>query len=100
GIRDLVGLEFSVCSSDLNARLNKDGRGGATSVMRPAVAAPADKKKILLIDDSEITLAMEKAVLEARGYDVKATSTLVEFEKTLQDRKSTRLNSSHDQISY
>jgi CheY-like chemotaxis protein len=43
-----------------------------------------EKKKILLIDDSEITLAMEKAVLESRGYDVKATSTLMEFEKTLQ----------------
>ena len=28
-----------------------------------------DKRKILLIDDSEITLAMEKSVLEARGYD-------------------------------
>jgi len=25
-------------------------------------------KKILLMDDSEIVLAMEKAVLEARGY--------------------------------
>ena len=43
-----------------------------------------EKKKILLIDDSEITLAMEKAVLESRGYDVRATSTLMEFEKTLQ----------------
>ncbi len=42
------------------------------------------KHKILLIDDSEITLAMEKAVLEARGYEVVATSTLVEFERTLQ----------------
>jgi CheY-like chemotaxis protein len=45
------------------------------------------KRKILLIDDSEITLAMEKAVLESRGYDVKATSTLMEFEKTLQSWK-------------
>ena len=45
----------------------------------------ADKKrKILLIDDSEITLALEKSVLESRGYDVRATSTLMEFEKTLQ----------------
>ena len=45
----------------------------------------ADKKrKILLIDDSEITLALEKSVLESRGYDVRATSTLIEFEKTLQ----------------
>ncbi|RKH42902.1 MULTISPECIES: response regulator [Corallococcus] len=42
------------------------------------------KRRILLIDDSEITLAMEKAVLEARGYEVVATSTLMEFEKTLQ----------------
>jgi response regulator RpfG family c-di-GMP phosphodiesterase len=42
-------------------------------------AALEDKRKILLIDDSEITLAMEKAVLEARGYEVVATSTLMEF---------------------
>lgn len=28
---------------------------------------------------------MEKAVLEARGYDVRATSTLVEFESVLKD---------------
>lgn len=43
------------------------------------------QRKILLIDDSEITLAMEKAVLEARGYEVQATPTLVEFEKVLKD---------------
>lgn len=42
-----------------------------------------EKRKILIIDDSEITLAMEKAVLEARGYQVEATSTLLEFESTL-----------------
>lgn len=46
-----------------------------------------DQRRILLIDDSEITLAMEKAVLEARGYDVCATSTLMEFEKMLADFK-------------
>lgn len=45
------------------------------------------QRKILLIDDSEITLAMEKSVLEARGYQVRATSTLIEFEKTLEDWK-------------
>jgi CheY-like chemotaxis protein len=44
-------------------------------------------KKILLIDDSEITLTMEKAVLEARGYEVKATSNLLDFESTLQSWK-------------
>ena len=49
--------------------------------------AAEEKKRILLIDDSEITLAMEKAVLEARGYEVVATSTLLEFEKTLQTWK-------------
>lgn len=46
-----------------------------------------DQRRVLLIDDSEITLAMEKAVLEARGYDVRATSTLMEFEKMLADFK-------------
>jgi CheY-like chemotaxis protein len=46
-----------------------------------------DHRRILLIDDSEITLAMEKAVLEARGYDVRATTTLLEFEKLLADFK-------------
>ncbi len=28
----------------------------------------AEKKRILLLDDSAITLEMEKAVLEERGY--------------------------------
>jgi CheY-like chemotaxis protein len=46
--------------------------------------AVQEKRKILLIDDSEITLAMEKAVLEARGYEVVATSNLMDFEKTLK----------------
>ncbi len=44
-------------------------------------------KRILLIDDSEITLQMEKAVLEQRGYDVESTTTLVEFERLLKDFK-------------
>ncbi|MFT3838507.1 MAG: response regulator [Myxococcaceae bacterium] len=46
-----------------------------------------DKRKILLIDDSEITLAMEKSVLEARGYEVEAANNLVEFEKLLSSFK-------------
>jgi PleD family two-component response regulator len=41
--------------------------------------------RILIIDDSEITLAMEKAVLEQHGYEVRPASTLIEFEKILQD---------------
>jgi len=47
----------------------------------------AEKRRILLIDDSEITLAMEKSLLESRGYEVQATSTLVEFEKRLETFK-------------
>lgn len=46
-----------------------------------------ETRRILLIDDSEITLQMEKAVLEARGYVVAATSTLVEFERLLAEFK-------------
>ena len=42
-----------------------------------------DRRKILLIDDSEITLSMEKSVLEARGYEVAAANTLVQFESLL-----------------
>lgn len=43
-----------------------------------------ERRKILIIDDSEITLAMEKSVLEARGYEVQAAATLQEFEKLLK----------------
>ena len=44
-----------------------------------------EKRKILLIDDSEITLAMEKAVLEQHGYEVQAAASLIDFEKILQN---------------
>ena len=38
------------------------------------------KKKILLLDDSVITLEMERAVLEERGYEVAVASNLLEFQ--------------------
>ena len=41
------------------------------------------KKKILLLDDSAITLEMEKAVLEERGYEVATASNLIEFQAEL-----------------
>ena len=41
------------------------------------------KKKILLLDDSTITLEMEKAVLEDRGYEVAVASNLLEFQAEL-----------------
>jgi CheY-like chemotaxis protein len=42
-----------------------------------------EKKRILLLDDSAITLEMEKAVLEDRGYDVAVASNLIEFQAAL-----------------
>ena len=43
----------------------------------------AEKKRILLLDDSTITLEMEKAVLEERGYEVAVASNLIEFQQEL-----------------
>ena len=43
----------------------------------------AEKKKILLLDDSTITLEMERAVLEERGYQVATASNLLEFQAQL-----------------
>jgi CheY-like chemotaxis protein len=42
-----------------------------------------EKKRILLLDDSTITLEMEKAVLEERGYKVAIASNLLEFQTQL-----------------
>ena len=42
-----------------------------------------EKKRILLLDDSAITLEMEKAVLEDRGYKVAIASNLLEFQSQL-----------------
>jgi CheY-like chemotaxis protein len=44
----------------------------------------AEKKRILLLDDSSITLEMEKAVLEERGYRVAAAANLLEFQAALE----------------
>ena len=43
----------------------------------------AEKRRILLLDDSPITLEMEKAVLEDRGYKVAVASNLLEFQAML-----------------
>ena len=43
----------------------------------------ADKKKILLLDDSAIALELEKSALEERGYEVATASTLLEFQAEL-----------------
>ena len=51
----------------------------------PTISTRVEKRRILLIDDSEITLQMEKAVLEERGYDVRGAATLMEFERLLAE---------------
>ncbi|HET6437606.1 MAG TPA: response regulator [Anaeromyxobacter sp.] len=43
----------------------------------------AEKRRILLLDDSPITLEMEKAVLEDRGYAVAVAGNLLEFQELL-----------------
>ncbi|HEY6005195.1 MAG TPA: response regulator [Anaeromyxobacter sp.] len=43
----------------------------------------AEKKRILVLDDSAITLEMEKAVLEDRGYKIAVASNLIEFQLQL-----------------
>ena len=45
----------------------------------------AEKKRILLLDDSAITLEMEKAVLEGRGYHVATASNLLEFQVLIEN---------------
>src|SRR5690606_16492162 len=41
-------------------------------------------RRILIIDDSEISLEMEKFVLEARGHQVETAMNLVEFDRRLK----------------
>jgi CheY-like chemotaxis protein len=53
----------------------------------PPISTGVEKRRILLIDDSEITLQMEKAVLEERGYEVAGAATLMEFERLLGEFK-------------
>jgi CheY-like chemotaxis protein len=44
----------------------------------------ADKRRILILDDSTIALEMEKVVLEDRGYKVATATNLLEFEAQLE----------------
>jgi CheY-like chemotaxis protein len=38
------------------------------------------KKKVLLVDDCEVTLVVEKVLLESRGYEVQTVSELAAFD--------------------
>jgi CheY-like chemotaxis protein len=44
----------------------------------------AERRRILLLDDSTITLEMEKAVLVDRGYAVAVASNRLEFQAALE----------------
>ena len=44
----------------------------------------AEKKKILLLDDSLITLELERAALVQRGYEVALATNLLEFQAELE----------------
>ena len=43
------------------------------------------KKKILLIDDSEIALEVTNSLLTDAGYEVRATSSLADFDESVAD---------------
>ncbi len=45
----------------------------------------SERRRILLLDDSTITLEMEKAVLEGRGHAVAVASNLLEFQDRMAE---------------
>src|SRR5258707_6477682 len=57
--------------------------------------------RVLLVDDDESVLSGLSAILGAYEFDVTTAASVVEALKRItRDRKSTRLNSSHANISY
>src|SRR5262249_29472073 len=51
-----------------------------------AKAAPAAKKRVLLVDDSVTTRTLEKSILEAAGYEVTAAADGAAAWQLLQER--------------
>jgi len=45
----------------------------------------SERRRILLLDDSTITLELEKAVLEGRGHAVAVASNLLEFQDRMAE---------------
>ena len=48
------------------------------------MSAMAEKKRILLLDDSVISLELARAALAQRGYQVEMASNLLEFQAALE----------------
>src|SRR3712207_7467965 len=64
-----------------------------------AMSAPRPPH-ILAIDDEPELRALYADILEAEGYAVTLAGSPPSIADTVEDRKSTRLNSSHANISY
>jgi len=52
-------------------------------------------KRVLLLDDSEISLEMGRFVLEARGYEVATATNLQEFQRRLEHFRPDLLLTDH-----
>src|SRR3712207_8545408 len=63
----------------------------------PVELAPRPAATILVVDDALTVRELQRSILERAGFRVRVASDGVE---ALKDRKSTRLNSSHANISY
>ena len=46
---------------------------------------PTDRRRVLVIDDSELALEMMKEILEREDFDVRVTTTLDAFDDMLKD---------------
>src|SRR3712207_1470738 len=107
---------FAVSASAAIKLMQRVRRTGSTAPAkiggsrRPLLEAHADALRAIASSKAGITLREIKAALAARGIAVKALSTIADMlhrlglshkkEPESQDRKSTRLNSSHANISY
>src|SRR5206468_7593832 len=83
-----------VCSSDLFAAMLSEG---ATAVPAAVTWSPEAEVRIARIPD--FIQPMARRAIE-RYAEAKGLATITEGVMDEADRKSTRLNSSHDQISY
>ncbi len=50
-----------------------------------ALMNASDRRRVLVIDDSEVALEMMKQILEAEDFDVRTTMTLDAFDDLLKD---------------
>src|SRR3712207_7041903 len=67
----------------------------AETLAQPGIAARAD-----VTDEGEVARAYRRTILEYGGVDVVVSNAGLASSAPIEDRKSTRLNSSHANISY